>query len=234
MFEMFFLMLAVAAHSTGQGGSPVNTTGLAITGGAAAVTATAPLEAAEAPAFLAPKPNPVAPSFLAPKPAPATPTFLAPKPAPATPTFLAPKPAPATPTFLAPAPSGPVLTAEPQIPSGRFTTAVEVKPILNATRGNWIAVREYNGQDLIYVTHLWAWRCGLLELRVGINGAPPAPWPLPACHLDKPAPNMVLETDGLPYRAYGLGSIAMIEVQITYDDLTTDSAKFNRQGVQIP
>ena len=88
------------------------------------------------------------------------------------------------------------LTAEPQVPTGQFTTAVEVKPILGMTRGNWIAVREFDGQDLLYVTHLWAWRCGLVELKLGINGAPPEVWPLPECHLDQGAPNGITEADG--------------------------------------
>lgn len=127
-------------------------------------------------------------------------------------------------------PEAPQLVAEPQTATGKFTTALEVKPILNATRGNWITVREYDGKDLVYVTHLWAWRCGLLEMRVGINGNTPEPWPMPDCHLDQPAPGAILETDGLPYRSYALGSIALIEVQLTYDDLATAGAKFNREG----
>ena len=122
------------------------------------------------------------------------------------------------------------LTAEPQVPSGQFTTAVEVKPILGMTRGNWIAVREFDGQDLLYVTHLWSWRCGLVELKLGINGAPPEVWPLPECHLDQGAPNAVTDADGLPYRSFDLGSITQIEVQITYDDLTTEQVMFNRMG----
>lgn len=137
----------------------------------------------------------------------------------------------APPVFLTPETQ---LVAEPQEPTGRFTTAVEVKPILIATRGNWVAVREYDGQDLLYVTHLWSWRCGLVEMRVGVNGAAPEVWPLPECHTDQPAPNAITENDGLPYRSYALGSVQAIEINLTFDDLTKESASFERQAVKIP
>lgn len=137
----------------------------------------------------------------------------------------------APPAFLSPTPQ---LTAEPQVPTGKFTTAVEVKPILGATRGNWVAVREFNGQDLLYVTHLWSWRCGLAQVRLGINGAPPEVWPLPSCHADQPSPNMILEQDGLPYRSFGLGTVNVIDVELTYDDLTTETAQFERSAVKMP
>ncbi len=126
------------------------------------------------------------------------------------------------------------LVAEPQEPSGKFTTATEVRPFLNATKGNWIAVREFDGKDLVYVTHLWAWRCGLLEMRLGINGAAPEIWPLPDCHMDQPMPGVVLEQDGLPYRSFELGSVQSIDVQITYDDLGTDAVSFDRSQVLMP
>lgn len=126
------------------------------------------------------------------------------------------------------------LVAEPQEPSGKFTTATEVRPILNATKGNWIAVREFDGKDLVYVTHLWTWRCGLLEMRLGINGAAPEIWPLPDCHMDQPMPGVVLEQDGLPYRSFELGSVQSIDVQITYDDLGTDAVSFDRSQVLMP
>ncbi len=135
--------------------------------------------------------------------------------------------------FLAPAATT-ALVAEPQTPTGRFTTATEVKSILNATKGAWIAVREFDGKDLVYVTHLWSWRCGLLEIKIGINGNDPEVWPMPKCRLELPAPTTLWDSDGLPYREFALGSIAMIEVQLAYDDLSTDSAKFSRQGVLIP
>ena len=126
------------------------------------------------------------------------------------------------------------LTAEPQTPTGKFTTAQEVKPILSATKGTWVAVREYEGQDLLYVTHLWAWRCGLAAVAVSINEGPLTDWPLPACHMEYATPNAVLEEDGLPYLSRPLGSVARIKVQIVYDDLTMDIAEFDRGAVLIP
>lgn len=127
-----------------------------------------------------------------------------------------------------------MLVAEPQEATGRFTTATEVRPILTATRGNWVSVREYDGQDLVYVTHLWAWRCGLVQLKLGINGAAPQLWPLPACHTDTAQPNGILDTDGLPYRSFNLQSVDTVTVEITYDDLTTDMVTVNRLGQPQP
>ncbi len=134
----------------------------------------------------------------------------------------------------APAVASAPLKAEPQVPTGKFTTALEIKPILTATKGNWVAVREWDGQDLIYVTHLWAWRCGLVQLEIAVNGDPMAIWPLPDCHEDTAMPNGITDQDGLPYRAFGLQSVDQIEVRVTYDDLTTDSALFDRASVLMP
>lgn len=132
-----------------------------------------------------------------------------------------------------PDPSAP-LVAEPQVPSGRFTTATEVRPILEATRANWVALRDWEGQDLLYITHLWSWRCGLLQIRVGINGATPEIWPMPDCPLDSPTPAAILDSDGLPYLTFEGGSVQEIAVEITYDDLSSDSVVFSRAQVLMP
>lgn len=126
------------------------------------------------------------------------------------------------------------LAAEPQEATGRFTTATEVKPILAATKANWIHVREFDGQDLLYVTHLWSWRCGLAQVKLGVNGHALEIWPLPDCHLDEGFPNMIKEADGLPYRSYPLGSIQQIAVEVTYDDLSTEGYVFGRNGQPLP
>jgi hypothetical protein len=126
------------------------------------------------------------------------------------------------------------LVAEPQTPSGKFTTAGEIKPILNATKGNWVAVRQYGGKDLLYITHLWSWRCGLSAIAISVNGEAMQNWPLPPCHLEYATPNAILEEDGLPYLSLREGAVESITIQIVYDDLSMDMASFDRSAVLIP
>lgn len=155
---------------------------------------------------------------------------------PATPPEPASPAAPASPASpdASAAAGGPVYTAEPQVPTGKFTTATEVKPILTATKSSWVAVREYDGRDLVYVTQIMAWRCGLVALRFSVNGAETADWPLPPCHEDTAAPNALTPDDGLPYRSYPLGSVEQVNVLLVYDDLTADEATFQRNQVLMP
>ena len=128
----------------------------------------------------------------------------------------------------------PQYVAEPQQPTGKFTTAVEVKPILTATKPQWVALREYDGRDLLYVTQILSWRCGLVGLEVGINGAPPEVWPLPECLEDGPMPNAITGDEGVVYKRYDLGSVSDVSVRIIYDDLTEDSASYPRASILMP
>ncbi len=127
-------------------------------------------------------------------------------------------------------------TPEPQVPTGKFTTAVEVRPILGMTKANWVAVRDYNGQDLVYFTHLMGWRCGLWDIRFGINGAPAdTVVPMEPCYDDMASPNVMQDIENyLPYIAFPPGSVENIYVEIVFDDGTTDFARFDRAQIQIP
>ena len=117
-----------------------------------------------------------------------------------------------------------------------FTTAAEIKPILDATRANWIAVREFDGKDLLYFTHLLSWRCGLGEIRYGLNGAAADKvWPMEPCYDTEPQPNVLKMEGGAEiYLTEPLGSIQTVSISITYDDGTTTSADFNRADVMTP
>lgn len=135
-------------------------------------------------------------------------------------------------TAQAPAAS-PSFTVEDQTPSGRFLTAGEVRPILDATRNNWISVREFNGQDLVYVTHLLAWRCGLHQIEWQINEGPWQVWPMAQCYIDEPAPAAIKPEDPEPYVGYALGSVQSVGIRLLYDDMGEDQALFGRNGMEI-
>lgn len=126
------------------------------------------------------------------------------------------------------------LTADPQTPTGTFTTATEVKPILTATKGSWVALRDYEGQDLLYITTLWSWRCGLKAIAISLNDEPMQNWPMPACHSGTATPNAILPDDGLPYLTLRQGAVQRISVQIVYDDLSMDQAQYERGAVLLP
>ncbi|MEL6641894.1 MAG: hypothetical protein AAFP98_11375 [Pseudomonadota bacterium] len=127
-------------------------------------------------------------------------------------------------------------TPEDQTPTGQFTTAAEVKPILGMTQANWVAVRDFEGQDLLYFTHLLAWRCGLWDIHFGINGAPAEePFAMEPCNLNTAQPNAMTDVATyLPYLAYASGSIESVTVTLTYDDGTTETATFPRNSILLP
>lgn len=115
-----------------------------------------------------------------------------------------------------------------------WTNPDAIRPILQATKANWVAVREFNGQDLLYFTHLFAWRCALSDIRYGVNGAPAdTPVLMEDCYEDEAAPNAQKMTDMLPYYTYPLGSVDRVSVRIVYRDGSEDAAVFDRKGVQI-
>ena len=117
-----------------------------------------------------------------------------------------------------------------------LTTAAEIRPILTATKSQWVAVREYDGRDLVYFTNLLAWRCGLEAVSFGLNGAPPqTALMMEPCHDGEASPNALKMDQGiLPYTEADLGSVQSVTVQITYDGGTTDTADYARAAVLIP
>ncbi|MCW8841994.1 MAG: hypothetical protein OQK00_01120 [Rhodobacteraceae bacterium] len=121
---------------------------------------------------------------------------------------------------------------EDKSPTGKFLTASEVRPILEATRGNWIAVRAYNGQDLLYFRHLLSWRCGLHEIRFSINDGPMQVFAHPPCDAQAPAPAAIPD-DATIYLSYPLGSVQAVDIELLYDDLEVAEGAFLRKAIQI-
>ncbi len=124
------------------------------------------------------------------------------------------------------------LAAAP-VAAQNFTTAAEVKPIVSAIKGQWIAVRLWEGHDLLYFTNLLSWRCGLSEISYSVNGGKAQVYDAEPCYEGEAAPNALKLEDKLPYVSFAPNSIETIEVTVTYDDGTTDSASYQRAAVQI-
>lgn len=115
-----------------------------------------------------------------------------------------------------------------------FTTAAEVKPILTATKPNWVAVREYDGQDLLYFTNLLAWRCGVAAISYAVNGAADQSLTMEPCHEGTAQRNALLMDSVLPYVALPLGSLETLSVTVTFDDATTEVADYSRPAILMP
>ena len=111
----------------------------------------------------------------------------------------------------------------------QFTTAAEVRPILDATRANWVAVREFNGSDELSFTHLMSWRCGLDAIRYSVNGGPMQSWQGEPCYEDEAKPNG-LKSQDTP-AVFPLGSIETVKIELDYDDGSGDSATYQRATI---
>ncbi len=115
-----------------------------------------------------------------------------------------------------------------------FMTAAEVKPILTATKPNWIAVREYDGRDLLYFTNLLAWRCGVSAVTYSVNGGGLVALEMEPCHEDTAQPNALLMETIQPYVTLPLSSVDTVHVTVTFDDDTTEVGDYERKAVLTP
>ena len=120
-----------------------------------------------------------------------------------------------------------VLTALPAV--AQMSTAAEGKPILQMTKGNWIALREFNGQDLLYFTHLEVFRCGLTQIRYVINEDKPSVWKTEPCEGDETFSE--IGADRLPYAVFDLKSVGSVRIELTYDDGTVETETYPRAAI---
>jgi len=115
----------------------------------------------------------------------------------------------------------------------QMVDAAQIRPILNATKNNWVAVREWDGRDLVYFTHLLTWRCGLTKIQYSINStAVNQNWAFIPCDETSPTP-MALPAGQKIYGSFKLNSIQTLTVKITYDDGGVDTVSYQRDAIQI-
>ena len=113
--------------------------------------------------------------------------------------------------------------------TAQFNSAAEVKPILQMIIPQWISVREWDGQDVIYFTLLEVYRCGLEQIRYRINGGKPRIWVTEPCEDD--ATFAEIGEDRLPYAEYPLGSIDEVIIELIFDDGTVQTESFDRAAI---
>lgn len=118
--------------------------------------------------------------------------------------------------------------------AANFTTSAEVKPILQATKASWVAVRLYEGRDLLYFTNLLAWRCGVSKIEYAVNGGEMTAFEPEPCYLDEAQPNaMKVQTLDTVLVPFDPNSVETVDVRLTFDDDTVEDASYTRANIQI-
>ena len=132
-------------------------------------------------------------------------------------------------------PAETVRAPEPQVVDGSYTSAIEVKPILDMTQVQWVAIGTESGNDLLYFSTLLAWRCGLWEIRYGINGDATTVLPMEPCHMDSLAPGAMVDLINFPiYLTFPKDSIQTLRIELTFDDGTEDFVDLARAQILLP
>ncbi len=115
--------------------------------------------------------------------------------------------------------------------AGQFTTAEEVKPMLDFTRADWVSLREYNGDDQLVFTHILAWRCGIDRISYAINDQKRKRLTVEPCYEGETRPNDFKAKDILPYVTFPSGTVDTVTVWINYDDGSTDKEDYKRKAI---
>lgn len=117
-----------------------------------------------------------------------------------------------------------------------FTTVEQVRPILEMTRANWVALRDYEGRDWLYFTHLGTYRCAISEIRYGLNGAPAETlFEVEPCYIDEPTPFVFKESTGVPvWLVQPGGSVQQVAIRLVLTDGSEMEAVFERAAILMP
>ncbi|MGQ0565987.1 MAG: hypothetical protein ACT4OK_13075 [Gemmobacter sp.] len=113
------------------------------------------------------------------------------------------------------------LLPQAALAQGDLTQAPGVATIHQAIQGQMVAFKQEGDVDFVYFTNLLAWRCGVAQILVGLNGAPPTiPYPMEPCHRDLAQPNTLkMEDPAFPiYLKMPAGSAQTMTLRIVYED----------------
>ncbi|QDC09098.1 hypothetical protein FHY55_07510 [Oceanicola sp. D3] len=130
-------------------------------------------------------------------------------------------------TLLATAP----LTAQAE----NFTTAAEVRPILESIKDQWIAIRVEGDEDYVFFTPIVSWRCGVQAVQFGFNDEDPTrELEMAACHTEFSNPNVMVDGDPIPLVTAPANSVQSVTIRMMYDDGSLSESVITRKQVLIP
>ena len=116
----------------------------------------------------------------------------------------------------------------------QFTTAAEIRPILEATRASWVALRPWDGKELLYFTHLESWRCGMAQVRFSVNAADAVRvWDMPPCLTGTASPNAI-PADRLPFTDLPTGLLQTVTVVVVLADGAELRQDYARAAILMP
>jgi hypothetical protein len=103
----------------------------------------------------------------------------------------------------------------------------EQRKLLEMTSGSWLLLQDgYNSGPLLYYTHLMSYRCGIRQVRIGINSTvPDQPLALPPCSEKDPMaipPNAQVFMKVPP-------ATSLVSVELTYQDGSVSEVKTFRK-----
>ena len=125
--------------------------------------------------------------------------------------------------------------APPAARAENYTTAEEVRPVLEAIKDKWIAIRVEGDEDYVFFTPIVSWRCGVQEVRYGFNDeAPDRQLDMAACHEEFSNPNVVVDGDPIPLVTAPAKSVESVTIRLIYDDGSLSEAVIPRKQVLIP
>jgi hypothetical protein len=103
----------------------------------------------------------------------------------------------------------------------------EQRKLLEMTSGSWLLLQDgVNSGPLLYYTHLVSYRCGIRQVRIGIDSTnPDRPLALPPCNDKDP---MAIPANTLPYLKVPPAT-AMVSVELTYQDGSVSEVKTFRK-----
>lgn len=114
--------------------------------------------------------------------------------------------------------------AVPPAALGQMMAPAQMRAALEATGRQWVAFRNWQGRQLIYFTHLVAWKCAIKEVRYAVDGQDPAElFPLPAC--DPQNPFLVNGESDTILLSFAPGEVEEISIQLVYGDGTSSAVR---------